>query len=65
MAETHAEMCLDAGLMYCGMNAEVMPGQWSSIGYRGDKSENPGVLEMADETWLHAGCSIGLVKSLA
>lgn len=53
VAETHAEMCLEAGLMYCGMNAEVMPGQWEfQIGYRGDKSENPGVLEMADQTWV-------------
>lgn len=53
LPEAHAEMCLEAGLMYYGMNAEVMPGQWEfQIGYRGDPNEDSGVLKMADETWL-------------
>jgi glutamine synthetase len=28
LAERHREMCLSAGLKYCGLNAEVMPSQW-------------------------------------
>lgn len=53
VAEAHAELCLEAGLMYYGLNAEVMPGQWEfQIGFRGDTSEDAGVLRMADETWL-------------
>jgi len=53
VAEAHAELCLDAGLMYYGMNAEVMPGQWEfQIGYRGDSSEDACILKMSDETWI-------------
>ena len=28
IVEKHMDMCLAAGLEYCGLNAEVMPGQW-------------------------------------
>ncbi|MBI2472966.1 glutamine synthetase beta-grasp domain-containing protein [Candidatus Uhrbacteria bacterium] len=28
LVETHLQLCLDAGLHVCGINAEVMPGQW-------------------------------------
>lgn len=28
IVEKHMEACLSAGLAYCGLNAEVMPGQW-------------------------------------
>ena len=28
LAEAHAEACIEAGILYYGMNAEVMPGQW-------------------------------------
>ena len=53
LAEAHAELCLDAGLMYYGLNAEVMPGQWEfQIGFRGDPAEDPGVLNAADQTWI-------------
>ena len=53
VAEAHAEACLEAGIMYYGLNAEVMPGQWEfQIGYRGDSSEDPGVLAIADQTWI-------------
>ncbi len=53
VAEAHAELCLDAGLMYYGLNAEVMPGQWEfQIGFRGDESEDPGVLNVTDQTWI-------------
>ncbi len=53
IVEDHAQACLDAGLMYYGLNAEVMPGQWEfQIGYRGDKKEDNGVLSISDHTWL-------------
>lgn len=53
VAEAHAELCLEAGLCYYGLNAEVMPGQWEfQIGYRGDDSEDTGVLAMSDQTWV-------------
>lgn len=71
LAEAHAKLCLDAGLMYYGLNAEVMPGQWEfQIGFRGDESEDSGVLAMADETWvarwlLHrAGEEFGIAATL-
>ncbi len=28
LAEAHMDACIDAGLAICGINAEVMPGQW-------------------------------------
>lgn len=28
IVEAHMDACLSAGLAYCGLNAEVMPGQW-------------------------------------
>lgn len=53
VAETHALMCMQAGLVYYGLNAEVMPGQWEfQIGYRGDKNESVDILSMADQTWI-------------
>ncbi|MCB1782990.1 MAG: glutamine synthetase beta-grasp domain-containing protein [Alphaproteobacteria bacterium] len=53
VAEAHAELCLEAGLLYYGMNAEVMPGQWEfQIGFRGDPKETAGVLKAADQTWI-------------
>ena len=53
IAEEHAAACLDAGLMYYGLNAEVMPGQWEfQIGYRGDNAEDNDVLTISDHTWI-------------
>lgn len=53
VAEAHAELCLDAGLMYYGMNAEVMPGQWEfQTGYRGDDNEPASALKICDHTWI-------------
>ena len=53
IAEDHATACLEAGILYYGLNAEVMPGQWEfQIGYRGDASESADVLTAADHTWL-------------
>jgi len=53
LANRHRECCMDAGILYYGMNAEVMPGQWEyQIGYRGVDSEDAGALNIADHTWL-------------
>ncbi len=53
IAEDHAQACMDAGLLYYGLNAEVMPGQWEfQIGYRGDAKEKADVLTASDHTWL-------------
>lgn len=53
IAEEHAQACIEAGLLYYGLNAEVMPGQWEyQIGYRGDPKEKADVLTAADHTWI-------------
>lgn len=53
LADAHAGLCLEAGLSICGINAEVMPGQWEfQIGYRGIDGEPADVLTMADHLWL-------------
>lgn len=53
IVEAHAKLCMQTPLLFYGINAEVMPGQWEfQIGYRGDDKENAGALEMADQVWL-------------
>lgn len=53
IAEEHMNICMRAGLLIYGINAEVMPGQWEfQIGYRGDASDDASLLCMADETWI-------------
>ncbi|XOV80405.1 MAG: glutamine synthetase beta-grasp domain-containing protein [Aestuariibacter sp.] len=53
IAEMHADLCMQAGIMYYGLNAEVMPGQWEfQIGYRGLDSDNPAALNAADHVWI-------------
>jgi len=53
IAEEHAKACLEAGIIFYGINAEVMPGQWEfQIGYRGDNGEDNGVLNISDHMWL-------------
>jgi glutamine synthetase len=53
LADAHARVCLDAGLMIYGINAEVMPGQWEfQIGYRGVEGEAADALTMSDHVWL-------------
>ena len=53
IVEDHAKLCLDAGLMFYGINAEVMPGQWEyQVGYRGNDNEDAGVLNICDHMWL-------------
>ncbi len=51
--EHHADVCIEAGLLFCGINAEVMPGQWEfQVGPRFfDNSEDNGVLNGTDHTW--------------
>lgn len=53
IAEDHMVACLEAGLTFYGINAEVMPGQWEfQIGYRGVKGEKADTLTMSDHLWL-------------
>jgi glutamine synthetase len=53
LVEYHAELCLEAGLLFYGINAEVMLGQWEfQIGYRGVAGEDAGALNAADHLWL-------------
>lgn len=53
LAEEHAIACMDAGLLYYGMNAEVMPAQWEyQIGYRGDEDEAVDMLSVSDQAWV-------------
>lgn len=53
IAEEHAVLCMEAGLMYYGLNAEVMPGQWEfQIGYRGGDADTPDAMTVADHTWI-------------
>lgn len=53
LVEAHMQACIDAGLLFYGVNAEVMPGQWEfQIGYRGLDREDAGVLNVSDHTWI-------------
>ncbi|NHK28893.1 glutamine synthetase [Parvularcula flava] len=53
IARKHAELCQKAGLMFHGLNAESLPGQWEfQIGYRGNDGEDPSLLNAADHLWL-------------
>lgn len=53
VAEDHAALCLQTDLMYYGLNAEVMPGQWEfQVGFRGDDKEPADALKVCDHTWL-------------
>ncbi len=53
LANKHRDFCIAAGLIYYGLNAEVMPGQWEyQIGYRGEDSENSSALNICDHTWI-------------
>ena len=51
LVETHAELCLNTEMLFYGINAEVMPGQWEfQVGYRG--AEDADALKVCDQTWL-------------
>lgn len=53
IVEEHTKLCIDAGLMIFGTNAEVMPAQWEfQIGYRGFKGEKADPLSCSDQVWL-------------
>lgn len=53
LAEEHARACITAGVLFYGINAEVMPGQWEfQIGYRGIADEQCDALSVADDVWL-------------
>ncbi len=53
IAERHAVLCEQAGLVFYGLNAEVMPGQWEfQIGYRGGVNDDPSALNVADHLWI-------------
>ncbi|MCB1198274.1 MAG: glutamine synthetase beta-grasp domain-containing protein [Deltaproteobacteria bacterium] len=52
LVEEHMQLCIDAGLMIYGINAEVMPGQWEyQVGYRGVKEESADALATSDHNW--------------
>jgi len=49
LVEAHMQACLDAGILFYGINAEVMPGQWEfQIGYRGVDCEDASALNVSD-----------------
>ncbi len=53
LANHHRDACMSAGILYYGMNAEVMPGQWEyQIGYRDIDGEDAGALNVSDHIWL-------------
>ena len=53
LVEKHTRLCIDAGIIIYGINAEVMPGQWEfQIGYRGIKGEDAGALNASDHLWI-------------
>jgi len=53
IAVEHAHACIEADLIYYGMNAEVMPGQWEfQIGYRGILEKNIDALSICDHMWI-------------
>jgi len=52
LVERHAVACMEAGLMFYGINAEVMLGQWEfQMGFRGDENEANDVLTISDHLW--------------
>lgn len=53
IVEAHTMVCLEAGLMLFGTNAEVMPGQWEfQVGYRGIDGESADPVTVSDHVWL-------------
>ena len=53
IVEEHARACIDAGILFYGINAEVMPGQWEfQVGYRGTGAEACDALSVADDVWV-------------
>ncbi|MBF8247144.1 MAG: glutamine synthetase beta-grasp domain-containing protein [Rickettsia sp.] len=52
IAHLHMKYCLESGIIYHGMNSEVMLGQWEfQIGYRGREGERVDPLNICDHLW--------------
>lgn len=53
IVEEHMKLCLEAGLLFFGINAEVMPAQWEfQIGHRGFLAEKADPLTASDHLWI-------------
>jgi len=53
LVETHARACLDAGLLFYGMNSESAPNSWRfQIGPRGVAEEVCDTLKATDDLWI-------------
>ena len=53
LVEKHMNICNQAGLIFFGINAEVMPGQWEyQLGYRGNNREAADPLTISDQLWI-------------
>ena len=53
IVELHLAACQEAGIYLCGINAEVMLGQWEfQIGHRGFEGEEADPLAISDQTWV-------------
>ena len=53
IVELHLSACQKAGIYLCGVNAEVMLGQWEfQIGHRGFEGEEADPLTIADQLWV-------------
>lgn len=53
IVEEHMQLCLESGLMFFGINAEVMPAQWEfQIGHRGFAGEVADPLTVCDHLWI-------------
>ncbi|KAF8818290.1 glutamine synthetase beta-grasp domain-containing protein [Rickettsia endosymbiont of Cardiosporidium cionae] len=53
IAKLHQELCLKSGILYSGMNAEVMLGQWEfQVGYRYNEKENVNPINVSDHLWM-------------
>lgn len=52
IVELHLSACQKAGIYLCGVNAEVMLGQWEfQIGHRGFEGETADPLTISDQVW--------------
>ena len=53
IVELHLKACQEAGIYLCGVNAEVMLGQWEfQIGHRGFEGELADPLVISDQLWI-------------
>lgn len=53
IVEEHMQLCLSAGLLFFGINGEVMPSQWEfQIGHRGFSGEVADPLLTSDHLWI-------------